>query len=126
MRRGYPEKEVKKAAQKAFKLNRQSLLAPKGPSNKTNKRNLDRVPLIVTYNPANPNIGAIITKHWKLLDLSKKCKEIFTKKPIIAYRRNKNISDHLVRAKCLFPDTTQHPRTATCKKPWQCLFCPNP
>ena len=89
------------------------------------QRKQDRVPLILTYNPANPNVAKIIAKHWHILQLSERCKLTFKKKPIIAYRRCKNISDHLVRAKCSLEE--EKPilnKDPTCKTPWKCPFCP--
>jgi hypothetical protein len=68
----------------------------------------------------------IINKHWHLIE---KCsnREAFPEKPIIAYRRNKNLADTLVRAKC---GTNQETHSKThdkmCKTPWNCKFCPKP
>ncbi len=53
--------------------------------------------------------------------------EAFKEKPLVVYRRAKNLSDHLVRAKCT-KDTTppqkRNPNLHSCKTPWNCRFCP--
>ena len=87
----------------------------------------DRVPLIMTYNPANPDMKKIIDKHWNILQLCNK-KEAFKEKPLISYRRNRNLTDRLVRAKCKRPIQNHTPRKnpnlGKCKTPWNCRFCP--
>ena len=72
-----------------------------------------KAPLVVTYNPANPDFNQILKKHWPILELSKR-REAFKDGPMVAYRRPKNIADELVRAKCPRSDHTtqtqkQHP-----------------
>ena len=86
-----------------------------------------KVPLVVTYNPANPKLKEILEKHWNILRLSRN-RDRLPDKPLIAYRRNKNLTDHLVRAECKNPDEQpkrkfhEHP----CKTPWRCQLCPKP
>ncbi len=87
-----------------------------------------RIPLILTFNAANPNLNKIINKHWHLAENCTN-KDAFPEKPIIAYRRSKNLSDKLVWARCgPHPENRQqsiiHDRL--CKKPWLCKFCPKP
>ena len=124
LRWGYPIKDLERALDKARKADRNTLLTEKIPSG--NKK--ERIPLILTFNPANPKLKYIINKHWHLVE---KCinKDIFPEKPIIAYRRNKNLSDQLVRAKCVPHKETEIAKIThdkRCKKPWMCSFCPKP
>ncbi len=72
------------ALNKARKINRESLLKEKPSKPKNNKRIL----LVLTFNPANPNMNNIISKHWHLVEKWTN-KKTFTEKPIVAYRRNK-------------------------------------
>ena len=125
LERGYPENILNNALEKAILTERESLLQKNG--NK-NKKRLERVPLVIDYNPANPNFNKIIEKHWSLLDLSKKCKDTFALKPIISYRRPKNLGDNLVRA--ALPTDPKNTNTAPttlgrCKNanPF-CIYCP--
>ena len=56
--------------------------------------------LVTTYHPCMPPISKIAKKHWKVMtDESQVMKNCFHKPPIIAYRRDKNLRDILVRAK---------------------------
>ena len=120
-RRGYPTKLLEEARTKARNLNRATLLADKSKEDVTNKR----IPLVVTYNPANPHFQQMIDKHWHLLQLSSK-NEVFKEKPLISYKRNKNLGDLLVRAKCTTETSkpTHNPNIHPCKTPWNCAFCP--
>ncbi len=66
-RRGYPMNIIRKAQRKARNLNRESLLKPRNKSIENN----ETTPLVVTFNPANPNFHKILEKHWHILQLSK-------------------------------------------------------
>ena len=57
------------------------------------KRNNNKIQLITTYNRTLPNLHNAIEKHWHLLKINNEISKVFTEKPIIAYRRNKNIRD---------------------------------
>ncbi len=122
-RRGYPTKDLVEAREKARNQDREQLLIPK---RKQKKKESDRIPLLVTYNPGNPNFQAILDRHWHLLQLCNN-KEAFSEKAMVAYRRPKNFSDQLVRAKCSTSQTErpkQNPNMHPCKTPWNCKFCP--
>ena len=96
-KRGYPRHLLTEAKTQAYNKNRSELLSPT--NKKDQKQGLTRVPLVVTFNPANPDFSKILRKHWPLISLSKRCQAAFPEIPMIAYRRNKNLSDKLVRAK---------------------------
>ena len=121
-RRGYPMDILLKACDRARQSNRPDLLAEK--TTKKQEGHTNRIPLIVTHNPANPNLNKIINKHWHLVE---KCNnnQTFLDKPLVAYRRNKSLSDKLVRAKW-DPNPTKGTTqtTSPCKTPWKCNFCP--
>ena len=91
-------KDLSNAREKAKSLDRKALLSPSKPISERPKR-ANRPVLVLTYNPANPNMKNIIEKHLHLIERSR-FKDLFNEKPLIAYRRNKNLSDTLVRAKC--------------------------
>ena len=122
-RRGYPTDLLTEARLKARDQDRNALLTPKGKRDK----NPGRVPLIVTYNPGNPNFQKIIDKHWHLLELCSNS-AAFKEKAMVTYKRPKNLSDHLVRAKCsskpVPPRPTTNPNLRPCSTPWNCRFCP--
>ena len=84
-----------------------------------------RIPLVLTYNPLNPNLMKIIKRHWQVLRLSPECKKLFPETPILAYRRNRNLRDTLVRASLLKPIQTVKDRKLRrnkCPKP-NCTWC---
>ena len=66
----------------------------------------ERVPFVITYNPALRSISYIIRKHFHILISSPRCYNVFKAAPIVAYRRISNLSDFLVRAK--LRNLTQH------------------
>ena len=55
------------------------------------------IPSVLTYNPASPYLNKIITKHLPMLQSSNRCKEAFSERPFIAYRRPRNLRDLLVK-----------------------------
>ena len=85
--RGYPKTTIQEAFCKSTTFQRENLL-----KNKKKKRS-NRIPFVVTYNRTLPNLGAIINKHWNILQIDPKMKEKFSDRPILAYRRCKNLRD---------------------------------
>ena len=55
----------------------------------------DRVPLVVTYNPALPNLHTILKEHQQILDTSPKTQAIFKEPPLVAFRRGRSLSQML-------------------------------
>ena len=53
----------------------------------------ERVPFVITYNPALRSISSIIRKHFHILILSLRYYNVFKAAPIVAYRRSSNLSD---------------------------------
>ena len=68
----------------------------------------DRVPLVVTYNPALPNLHKILNDHQHILHTSSKCQTIFKETPLVAYRRGRSLSQMLTN-KRLPPSNTSNP-----------------
>ncbi|XP_019616014.1 PREDICTED: uncharacterized protein LOC109463602 [Branchiostoma belcheri] len=94
-KRGYEDTLLDEAAQRALRRPRKELLGPK----KTQPTPQDRPVLVTTYNPHLPPINNILRKYWNILQLSPRTRDIFKDPPLIAYRRNKNLRDSLVRAR---------------------------
>ena len=51
-----------------------------------------RVPLVITYNPALRYVSSIINKQVYILSSSPRCANVFKAKPFVAFRRSKNLS----------------------------------
>ena len=54
----------------------------------------------LTYDPRLPAIKNIQAKHWRsMISQDPYLSEVFPKPPLTAFRRHRNVRDHLVRAK---------------------------
>ena len=54
----------------------------------------------VTFHPNLPSVSRVLKKHWEVMvSQSNRLKRCFPKPPLVAYRRGKNLGDHLCRAK---------------------------
>ena len=78
---------------------------------------------VVEYNPSLPKIGLIINKYWDLLQLSQKdsVKNVHAYKPILAFKRPRNLRDFLVLSS--FNDTVSH-LSQSCNRR-RCSHCKN-
>ena len=63
------------------------------------KKESHRIPFVITFNPALPNISQVISSNLNILCSSLRCLEAFPSPPRISYRRCENLRDILVRAK---------------------------
>ena len=92
-KRGYKNNELEKQLTKADALDRKELLKY------NTKKSNDRVPLVLTYSDALPNVHNIVRQRITTLHNSERMREVFPAPPLIAYRRDKNIKDILVHKK---------------------------
>lgn len=92
-KRGYSNDIVENQLYKVDNLERENLL-----QYSTRKQN-NRVPLVITYSKALPNIHDILGKNMIILSQSDKMKKVFNQPPIVSFRRDKNIKDILVHRK---------------------------
>ncbi|XP_064464338.1 uncharacterized protein LOC135375592 [Ornithodoros turicata] len=99
--RNFPQDLVKDAICRARRTNRSELL-----KNSTRPERPKRVNLTVTFNGAIPNLKNILKRHHPILTQSQRLGEIFPEPPRIAYRRARNLQDHLVNAKVNKPPPT--------------------
>ena len=61
---------------------------------------LNRRPIfVVSWDPWLPSVSAITNKHWRTMTQDPLMKEIFPEPPLIAYKRQRNIGDKIIRAK---------------------------
>ena len=100
--RGYPKAHTELQKQKAHDVDRKDLLEDKP------KRHNSRIPFTTTYNRHHPPIQKIINEHWELLRTQGKIAEAFQERPVVAYKRNRNLRNilgqvHLSRGKKILP-----------------------
>ena len=89
---GYRRSFVKKEMEKVLKIDWKNALKKK------EKRKESRIPLVVSYHPDLPPFGRIINKHWPTLQSKKRLKKVFKNRPIVSYKRPRNLRDMLVKA----------------------------
>ena len=63
------------------------------------KENSKRIPLVVNFHPVLSGIGKVVNSLWPILHASDDMKRVFGEKPIVSFRRPRNLKDELVRAK---------------------------
>ena len=56
-----------------------------------------QIPLVLStkYNPCIRKIKQCLVKYWQLLKHNEICRDLFTKEPIIAYKKHRNLGDIL-------------------------------
>ena len=106
IRRGYPKHLVLAALKKCIILNRNDLLN-KDLLKEENKNTItpklkaegsNTFYCITTHNPQNPPIKTVVKSNWDLLQKTKTTRHLQDAQIIFGLRRNKNLSDQLVRA----------------------------
>ena len=88
------------------------------PANKQNTN--ERIPITLTFHPLNQQVKHIIYNNFNLLTDDDETADIFQSIPLMAYRRDRNIRDILVRTK--LPSTTEQSGTTPCNHP-KCRTC---
>ena len=87
------------------------------------EKNSDRPVLTIQYHPALPSISRIINRHWRSMTLDPHMKSIFPKPPLVAYRKQKNLKEYLIRSKV--PPLISRPKRILpgMKKCNRCTYC---
>ena len=121
LKRGYPEKALRKHYNRASKFTQDELLA-------VTRKDPVKTPVMVTnYNPGNPNIKELIHKNWNIITNSQDCGSIFKDKPLVGFRRLPNLRDKLTNATLIYPPTTDtetKPYLPVCTRLGKCTYCP--
>jgi hypothetical protein len=112
----YPDSLVSTALQQAKTKSRTELLYTSN-SDQTNTR----IPLVLTYHPANFAIKNILYRNYSILQEDPDLQPLFPQKPLLAYRREKNIKDMLVKS-TVKPTSDDVIGTFTCGRN-RCITC---
>ena len=118
--RGYRPGCVDAAISKARDITRAEALQ-KVVRNKAAQRSV----FAITYDPRLPSITKVVTKHWRSMTQDPYLKDVFPLPPLVAYKRQPNLRDKLIRAKV--PDqVTRRPKRNVpgMKKCLNCPICP--
>ena len=87
LKRGYKNAEIDETFNEIQKISRKDVLKDK---QKKKKRTLV---FVTKYNPGLKHLKKMLLKHWQELNKNPRCKQIFATKPIIAYKRSRNIGE---------------------------------
>lgn len=115
--RHYPTDVINSALSKVKQIPRTQTLQPT-----TTSAAEERPILSLLYHPAVHRVRKILLSNWNILHSRAEVAEIFDQPPLIAYKRDTNIRDTLVRSK-LQESTQRTPGTSPCNKP-KCQTCP--
>jgi hypothetical protein len=80
--RGFPERIIDSSFTRALQIPRNEAL---NRSSKRSSKN-DRIPLVVTYNPALPDLHKIIHTYFPILHTSDRCKQAIPLPPLVSFR----------------------------------------
>ena len=112
--RGYPDPVIHNSKHRAQSVHPQS--APLSSHNKLE----GRIPLTLTFHPRNISVKNIILKNFKLLQHDPTTAEIFAQPLHISYKRDKNLSNFLVKSTL---KSDHQPGTFKCARV-RCRTCP--
>ena len=98
--RGYSKAEIKIAIEEALKTPRKKAL-----TTSKNRSDSQGTPLtmVTLYHPSVGNLGSILRKHWSVINNDPEANQLFTRPPIVAFKRSRNISD-LITSSLVRPD----------------------
>ena len=111
----YPPNITTSAMAKVSNLTQEASLVPVN-----NQTTQERIPLTLTFHPLSKQVKNIIYNNFHLLTDDDETSEIFQTPPLMAYRRDKNMKDLLVRTK--LPSTTELSGTTPCNN-HKCRTC---
>jgi hypothetical protein len=95
-KRGYNKKHLQETANEVLKLDRICLLTQKKPT----MNDPNRIPLVLDYHHKYCQISRIIYQNYEnTVKTHPQFKQVFPQPPIVAFRRQKNLKDRLVKAK---------------------------
>jgi hypothetical protein len=114
VQRGYDPGALEEQIDKARQKSRNSLLTPK-PGQLTAK-----TILAVTYNKKLPNLKKAIDDNWNILSINPEIAPLFKDKPILAYRRNRNLQNILCKHKLEngLPISKKQRKIGKCRPCW--------
>ena len=93
-KQGYPKQIVEKQRQKVKCIKREELLQVKPPKEKS-----DRIVMPICYHQKNVAVVKVLKRNFPILQNDDEVCDIFEEMPMVAYRRDRNLKDILVKSK---------------------------
>ena len=125
IRPGYPKHLVLKALAKSESLNWDDLLNKETLKPTNTPVITQKFYCVTTHNPLNPPIKETITSNWDILVKTKTSRLLLESEIVFGLRRNKNLSDQLVRESTSTKQIDKKLVIARpCKRPSTCRYCP--
>ena len=90
--------------------------------NKEKPSTQGNLPLALIFNKILPNIKNVVDKYWHILSINENLRNVFDKRPFIAYRRNTNLYQ-LIGCNCIFKNKVVHKNTKQRKQSGHCSPC---
>ena len=120
--RGYKNKIIDNAFDRLKSVSREQALKKVVKNDKN-----DKIVCTVTYDPRIVCVSSSIEKHFSFAQKDPEFKNIFPEKPVVGYRRGRNLGDYLIRSK-LYPLKNRNLRARNgfyrCdKKDFGCSLC---
>ena len=122
LHRSYPERLVDSAIQRAIKIPRKIALK------KSVSKNVKKRPVfVIKFDPRLPAISSIQAKHWRsMASQDQYLSDCFPQPPLVAFKRQRNLRESLIRAKVPPPPDLRPKRilkgVVKCGK--ECTACP--
>ena len=120
LERDYPIKIINMAIERARKIPRKEALKKV----ERNKNEADRIVFVVLYDPRLPSIPAIVNRHWRVMCQDPYLKKVYPAPPLVAFRRQRNIREKLIRAKVPAPPSRPKRVIPGMKRCGRCINCP--
>ena len=110
IKRGYSEKVLRATIKEVCSIKRQDLLQDR-PKEKRDPQTI----FVSDWHPMLSNIPSILKKNFHLIENNSVLTKIFPSKPLVAYRRAKNIKNHVVKNDLRNEDNQVTTRCGKCK-----------
>ena len=107
--RQYPEDLIHKGLESARAIPRSQTLIPQ-----TRSKQNERPVAVLTFHPHNLPVKNILIRNFHILQSDPKLREVFPRPPLIAYKRDANLRDCLVRAAVPKDRPSLPPGTSPC------------
>ena len=119
LERNYPKSLVKTAINKAIKVPRDVALRL------VSKKTLSTRPVfVVLWDPRLPSVTNLTSKHWRsMTGQDPYLWDVFPEPPMVAYKRQRNIRDKIIRAKIPAKFNRTHRTIPDMKKCGNCVVC---